>query len=119
MHAGVDVGGGAEPLVEPVAGLVEQRDEHAVDDEAGDVARADRGLAEALRERGDGLVRRVADVGRPRTISTSFISGTGFMKCMPITRSGRPDAAASFVIEIDDVFDARIASSLCRPRRGS
>ena len=28
-------------------------------------------------------------VGRPRTISTSFISGTGFMKCMPITCSGR------------------------------
>jgi hypothetical protein len=51
-------------------------------------------------------------VGRPRTISTSFISGTGFMKCMPITRSGRPLAAAIFVIEIEDVFDARIASSL-------
>ena len=34
------------------------------------------------------------------------------MKCMPITRSGRPEADAIFVIEIDDVFDARIASSL-------
>ncbi len=52
-----------------------------------------------------------SDVGKPRTISTSFISGTGFMKCMPITRSGRPDAAASLVIEIDDVFDAKMASS--------
>jgi hypothetical protein len=30
--------------------------------------------------------------------STSFISGTGFMKCMPMTLSGRPVAAAIFVI---------------------
>ena len=37
-------------------------------------------------------------------ISTSFISGTGFMKCMPITRSGRLDRAPIAVIEIDDVF---------------
>ena len=34
-------------------------------------------------------------------ISTSFMTGTGFMKCMPITRSGRPVAAASRVIEIE------------------
>ena len=32
----------------------------------------------------------------------------GFMKCMPSTRSGRFVAAPSSVIEIDDVFDARI-----------
>jgi hypothetical protein len=51
-----------------------------------------------------------SDVGRPRTISTSFMIGTGFMKCMPITRSGRPEAAASLVIEIDEVFDARMHS---------
>ena len=42
-------------------------------------------------------------------ISTSFISGTGFMKCMPMTRSGRSIAAPSGVIEIDDVLVARIA----------
>lgn len=49
-------------------------------------------------------------MGKPRTISTSFISGTGFMKCMPMTRSARPDAAANLVIEIDEVFDAKMAS---------
>src|ERR1044071_7895931 len=58
--AGVDVGGRAEALVEPVAGLVEQRDQHPVDDEARDVAGADRGLAEALGERDDGVVGRLA-----------------------------------------------------------
>src|SRR5262245_35994577 len=42
--------------------------------------------------------------------STSFISGTGFMKCMPITRSERRVRAASTVIEIDDVLLARIAA---------
>jgi len=45
----------------------------------------------------------------PRITSTNFITGTGFMKCMPMTLSGRPVAAASLVIEIDEVFEARIA----------
>ena len=42
----------------------------------------------------------------PRMISTSFITGTGFMKCMPMNFSGRSVAAPSRVIEIDEVFDA-------------
>src|SRR3982751_1422616 len=50
------------------------------------------------------------DVAWPRIISTSFISGTGFMKCMPSTLSGRLVAAPMSVIEIEEVFDARIAS---------
>ena len=39
-----------------------------------------------------------------RTISTSFITGGGFMKCIPMTRSGRDVAAASLVSEMDDVL---------------
>ena len=46
----------------------------------------------------------------PRIISTSCITGTGFMKCMPMKRSGRSVAAASRVIEIDEVLEATIAS---------
>ena len=42
----------------------------------------------------------------PRMISTSFITGTGFMKCMPMNFSGRSVAAPSRVIEIDEVLDA-------------
>jgi hypothetical protein len=38
------------------------------------------------------------------------MSGTGFMKCMPSTLSGRLVAAPSSVIEIDEVFDERITS---------
>src|SRR5436853_7004567 len=34
--------------------------------------------------------------------------GTGFIKCMPMTLSGRFVFDAIFVIEIDDVFDASI-----------
>ena len=37
--------------------------------------------------------------------------GTGLKKCMPITSSGRDVAAASSVIGIDEVFEARIALS--------
>jgi hypothetical protein len=36
--------------------------------------------------------------------------GTGFMKCMPMTFAGRFVAAAIFVMEIDEVFDARMHS---------
>ena len=46
----------------------------------------------------------------PRIISTSSITGTGFMKCMPINFSGRLVAAASRVMEIEEVFEAISAS---------
>ena len=38
------------------------------------------------------------------------MTGAGLKKCIPTTRSGRPVTAASDVIGIDDVFEARIAS---------
>ena len=49
-------------------------------------------------------------VACPRINSTSVISGTGFMKCMPSTLSGRLVAAPMSVMEIDDVLVARITS---------
>ena len=52
-------------------------------------------------------------VPAPRMTSTSAIIGTGFMKCRPMNLSGRPLAAPSRVIEIEDVFVATIA---CGPR---
>ena len=45
-------------------------------------------------------------------ISTSFITGTGFMKCRPMKRSGRSVVEARRVIEIDEVLDAKSASAL-------
>ena len=48
--------------------------------------------------------------------STSFITGTGLKKCMPMTCSGRLVWAASLVIEMDEVFDARMT---CAGRRVS
>src|ERR1041384_5300169 len=53
-----------------------------------------------------------SDVAIPRMTSTSFITGTGFMKCIPIKRSDRCDAAASLVIDIELVLLASITSSL-------
>jgi hypothetical protein len=46
-----------------------------------------------------------------RMISTSCIKGTGFMKCMPTTRSGCGTQAAMRVSEMDEVLDARMASA--------
>src|SRR6202167_6545909 len=47
-----------------------------------------------------------------RTTSTNFISGTGLKKCNPINRSGRLVEVKSSVMEMDEVFDAKIASFL-------
>ena len=43
-------------------------------------------------------------------ISTRFITGTGLKKCIPITRSGRSEAAARRVSEIEEVLEAKIVS---------
>ena len=55
-------------------------------------------------------------VWMPRISSTSCIRGTGFMKWMPMNRSGRSVTEASRVIEIDDVLEA---SSVVRLQRGA
>ncbi len=47
-------------------------------------------------------------VVRPRTTSTSFISGTGLKKWRPANRSGRFVRAASSVMHIDEVFETMI-----------
>ena len=67
-------------------------------------------LPSSSRERDDRVRPSRRTSRSPRITSTSFSTGTGLKKCMPITRSGRDVAAASDVIGIDDVFDARIAS---------
>ncbi len=51
-----------------------------------------------------------SEVCRPRMISTSAIIGTGLKKCMPMNRSARDVAAASLVMEIEEVLDAMITS---------
>ena len=48
------------------------------------------------------------EVASPLMTSTSFITGTGFMKCMPITLSGRPVWAPMRPIGMDEVLVARI-----------
>src|SRR5258708_6253668 len=85
--------------------FVNEGHEDAVDDEAGAVL-DDAGLfPHLLRETERGVHSLL---GRPRTISTGGMIGTGLKKCMPTTFSGRPVAAASRVMEMLDVFVARI-----------
>src|SRR5438105_15514504 len=54
-----------------------------------------------------------SEVCKPRINSNSAISGTGLKKCIPMKRSGRSVAAASLVIEVDEVL---VASSACGRR---
>ena len=88
-------------------------DQQGVDDEAGAVLRADDVLAEHVA----GEARRrcrpcLGEVISEATSSTSGRTGTGLKKWMPITCSGRRVAVASFMIGIDDVFEASTASAL-------
>ena len=106
LHRGVDVLGGAEALHQREAGLVEHRDEDAVDDEARVVLARPPGLAHLLGQRPGALRRSRREVAAPRMSSTSCITGTGFMKCMPMTASGRLVAAAMRVMGIDEVLVA-------------
>ena len=55
-------------------------------------------------------------VAMPLINSTSCMRGTGFMKCMPMKRSGLAVTEARRVIEIDEVFEARMASGLRNER---
>ena len=52
----------------------------------------------------------LSEVARPRTTSSNVINGTGLKKCIPITLSGWSVTAPILVIEIEDVFEARMVS---------
>jgi hypothetical protein len=60
------------------------------------------------------FVNVYSDVCNPLIISTNNITGTGFIKCIPITFSALFVKLAIFVIDIEDVFDANIALSFVR-----
>ena len=49
-------------------------------------------------------------VYNPLMTSTNFMTGTGFMKCIPITFDGLFVVAAILVIEMEEVFDAKMDS---------
>ena len=48
------------------------------------------------------------DVAKPFITSISFITGTGFIKCISIIFCGLFVCDANLLIDIDDVLDARI-----------
>ena len=64
--------------------FVDHRHQDAVGDEPGIVGGFDRGLAQ-LHAQLAAVSIDSADVACPRINSTSVISGTGFMKCIPST----------------------------------
>src|SRR6202050_622455 len=51
LHRGVDIGHAADAFIERVDGLIDHRQQHAIDDEAGEVLRCHRTFAEAIGER--------------------------------------------------------------------
>ena len=109
LHRGVDRLDRADALVERVDRLVDHRQQDAVDDEGREVLGRDRRLAQLQGELAGRREGRV--VGRDAADQLDqLITGTGFMKCMPMNLPGRSVAAASRVIEIDEVLVAISAS---------
>ena len=68
------------------------------------------GILSSFNARSRTVSKVSCSVASPRITSTSFITGTGLKKCIPIIFAGRFVTAASRVIEIDEVFDARRTS---------
>ena len=101
LHHRVDRFRRADAFHEAVHRLVDHRHQHPVRDEAGIVVHLDRRLPELRCASSTTRCVVSSDVASPRMISTSFITGTGFMKCIPITCSGRFVRAAISVIEIE------------------
>ena len=66
------------------------------------------GVLPRLRAKATAFSKLSSEVSGERTTSTSFIRGTGLKKCRPTTRSARLVAAASAVMESDDVLEAKI-----------
>ncbi len=100
----------AHALIERVDRLVDHRQQDAVDDEGREVLRRRRLLAELHGQALGAAVKVSSSVARPRISSTSSITGTGFMKCMPMNwLAGRSVTAARRVIEIEEVLEAIIA----------
>ena len=87
-HDGVDGFGRADALLQGEDGLVDHRAQDAVGDEAREVLGFDRLLAHLAPDL-DGGGQRVVGGARARMTSSSFISGTGLKKCIPMTFSGR------------------------------
>ena len=91
----VDRLGLGDAVVQRPDGLVDERHQDPVRDEAREVVGDGRRLAELDAPAAVIASAVSSEVSLPRTTSTSFSTGTGLKKCMPITRSGRAVAAAS------------------------
>lgn len=91
--------------------FVEERSEDVVDDESMDIfSHIDRRLPEVLNE----LIGTFCClVGRLLTIDNFYeiIFISGLKKCIPTTSSGRSVALPIYVIDSDEVFEARIVSA--------
>ena len=88
LHHGVDRFGRADAFHHREDRLVDHRHQDAVRDEARDSRPLRRRSCRASRTAPTRSCIDSSDVAWPRISSTSVISGTGFMKCMPSTLSG-------------------------------
>ena len=100
-------GHASDALVQRVDRLVDHRQQDAVDDEGREILGARRLVLPRRSATSLGRLKVASSVAMPRISSTSFITGTGFMKCMPMNfPAGR--CRASRVIEIEEVLVARM-----------
>ncbi len=90
LHHRVDVFAFPHPMIEAVNRFVDHRHEDPVSDETQDNRWLRPAFCRIFQISSQVSLNVSSDVAMPRMTSTSFISGTGFMKCIPMTLSGRP-----------------------------
>ena len=88
--------------------VVVERHQQRVEDEARLVLRLAPAAARPSRIHAQAVLNVSSDVFMPGDISISFISCAGRQKCMPTTRSSRPEPPAISVIDSVEVLDAKI-----------
>ncbi len=91
FHRLVDALDRPDALVQRVNRLVDHRQQDAIDDEGGKSSDTVVFLPRLSTKR-RAVENTASSVAMPRMSSTSSISGTGFMKCMPMNNSGRPSS---------------------------
>src|SRR6266550_1064684 len=97
-----------------ISRLIDERHQHAIRNKPGRVIHCHRFFPQLLRQL-HGRLQIASLVCSARITSSSTMSGTGFMKCIPTNRSGRLVSAASTVTEIDDVLLAMMTSGRRMP----
>jgi len=107
FHDRVDTFTGTHTMIQAIHRFIDHGHEYSIDDKTGIIICLSRCFTQ-LYSQVPCDFKRASVVRSPRIISISFITGTGFIKCIPIIFPGRPVWDAIRPMGMEDVLVARI-----------